>query len=147
DPEAFALMKRQLESSVANRLQDPGNVFGERLEQLNSCNHYTSQPVTPESIATLNPQTMLNFYRQRCANAADFTMFVVGAFNKDAVIAQLARWVGSLPSAGTRSAQFRNLNLCFPATTDRVVVEKGREPRSQTVMSFFADVPSEPIEQ
>ena len=37
--------------------------------------------------------------------------------------------------------------MCFPSTVELVRVEKGREPRSQTVISFFADVPADPMEQ
>ena len=78
DPEAFALMKRQLEASIANRGRSPGQVFGERLEQINSSNHYTAEPLTAEDIASLDRARMLSFYRARFANAADFTFFMVG---------------------------------------------------------------------
>jgi zinc protease len=90
---------------------------------------------------------MLAFYKERFANAADFTLFMIGTFDRDAAISQLARYAGSLPSAGRKTSEFRDLKLCFPAAVDLVRVEKGREPRSQTVMSFFADVPADPMEQ
>jgi zinc protease len=147
DPEAFALMKRQLEASVANRGQDPNQVFGERAELLNNCNHYTSQPVTPEVVKTVDAAKMIGYYRERFSNAADFTFFMVGSFDRDAAIAHLARYLGSLPSTGKKTASFRDLKMCFPAKSEVVRVEKGREPRSQTVMSFFADVPPDPMEQ
>ena len=54
DPDAFAVMKRQLDASIANRDQSPGRVFGERLSQVNTCDHYTSQPLTAERIASLD---------------------------------------------------------------------------------------------
>ena len=147
DPEAFGLIQRQLEASVANRGQDPRQVYGERVEQVNSCNHYTAQPLTPENIGSIDPDKMLAFYKGWFANAADFTLFMVGTFDREKVIPLLARYVGSLPSTGKKTAQFRDLKLCFPSAVDVVRVEKGREPRSQTVMSFFADVPADPLEQ
>ena len=42
---------------------------------------------------------------------------------------------------------FADLGIKFPAASERVVVEKGREPRAQTVLSFFADPPIEESEQ
>ena len=147
DPEAFALMKRQLEASIANRGRSPGQVFGERLEQINSSNHYTAEPLTAEDIASLDRARMLSFYRARFANAADFTFFMVGTFDLDAAIPLLARYVGSLPSTGKRTAEFKDLGVRFP---DKVVndrVEKGREPQSRTVISFFADPSPDPVEQ
>ncbi|MEO8256177.1 MAG: insulinase family protein [Acidobacteriota bacterium] len=147
DPEAFALMGRQLEASIANREQSPGRVFGERLSQVNTCDHYTAKPLTSEGIASLDRGKMLGFYRARFANAADFSLFMVGAFKVDEVVPLLAQYVGSLPSAGQNTARFKEVGLCFPKAIERVKVEKGREPRGQTVISFFADPAIDPDEQ
>jgi zinc protease len=111
DPEAFALLKRQLDSMLANRGRSPGQVFGEKLAQINSSNHYTSQPLTTERLATLDREKMMTFYRQRFANAADFTLFMVGAFKVDEVVPLLAQYVGALPSTGSKSSTFRDVGL------------------------------------
>jgi zinc protease len=147
DPETFALLKRQLDASVRNREQSPGRVFGERLEQVNSSSHYTALPLTPERIAALDREKMLAFYRQRFSNAADFKFSMVGAFDVDEVLPLLARYVGSLPSAGRPSSTFKDIAIRFPAEVERATVEKGREPRGQTVISFFADPDRDPLEQ
>jgi zinc protease len=147
DPQAFALLQRQLASMVANRGRSPGEVFGEKLEAINSSNHYTSQPLTPELVGTVDRAKLFSYYKARFANAADFTLFMVGAFEADTAVPLLARYVGSLPSSGTRSSQFKDLAIRFPASIEKAVVEKGQEPRSQTVISFFADPPPDPTEQ
>ncbi len=147
DPEAFALLRRQLDASVANRDQSPGQVFGERLAEVNTCNHYTAQPLTAERIATIDRRKMVAFYHERFSNAADFSFFMVGRFKVDAVLPVLAQYVGSLPSTGTKTSQFKDVGLCFPKTVQRARVEKGREPRGQTVLSFFADPGTDPAEQ
>ncbi len=147
DPEAFALMKRQLEASVANRGRSPGQVFGERIAQVNTSNHFTSKPFTEADIPKLDPTRMLAFYRARFANAADFTFFMVGTFNVDSTLPLLARYVGSLPSTGQRTSTFKDMGIRFPSGIVRDQVEKGREPRSQTLISFFADPSFDPNEQ
>ena len=147
DPDAFAVMRRQLEASIANREQSPGRVFGERLSQMNTSNHYTSQPLTAERIAAIDRQKMLAFYRARFANAADFTLFMVGTFDVDAAIPLLGQYVGSLPSTGKKTAEFKDVGIMFPATVQRVKVERGREPRGQTVLSFYANPSADPGEQ
>jgi zinc protease len=147
DPEAFALLKRQLDAAVANRDRAPGEVFGERIAQVNSSNHYTSEPLTAARVATVNRDAMFAFYRQRFANAADFTLFMVGAFQVADAIPLLARYVGGLPSTGIKTSTFKDIGRRFPDHIERVRVEKGREPRSETVISFFADVPPDPLEQ
>jgi zinc protease len=132
---------------VANRGRAPAQVFGEKLAQVNSSNHYTAQPMTPERVATLSRDKMTAFYRERFRNAADFAFFMVGAFKVDDAVPLLARYVGTLPSSGQRTSQFRDVALHFPETSQRATVEQGREPRGQTVISFFADPSADPVVQ
>ena len=147
DPDAFALMRRQLEAAVAYRGRSPGQVFGEKVEAINTSNHYTSEPLTTERIATLDRTKMLDFYRQRFANAADFTFFMVGAFKVDDVLPTLSTWVAGLPSTGQKTAAFKDIGVRFPTGIQKAEVQKGREPRAQTILSFFADPPFDPVEQ
>ena len=132
---------------VANRGRAPAQVFGEKLAQVNSSNHYTAQPMTPERVAGLSPGKMTAFYRERFGNAADFTFFMVGAFKVDEAIPLLAQYIGTLPSTGQRRSQFRDVALHFPDASQHVTVEQGREPRGQTVISFFADPTPDPVVQ
>ena len=147
DPDAFALIKRQLEAASVNREQSPARVFADRVAEVNTSHHYTAQPVTPERVGTLDREKMLAYYRARFANAADFSFVMVGAFTVDEAVPLLARYVGSLPSTGTPTATFRDLGITFPAAVQRVTIEKGREPRSETAISFFAEAPRDPVEQ
>jgi len=147
DPDAFELLKKQLAAAVVNRLDNPDAVFGDRVEQVNTSDHYTSKPLTVERVNALDRQKMFDFYKQRFANAADFTFFMVGAFKVDDAVPLLARYVGSLPSTGTSTAAFKDMGIHFPSTVVKAEVDKGSEPKSQTVISFFADPPADPQEQ
>ena len=139
DPAAFALLKRRLDASVANREQNPGAVFGDRVRSINTLDHYSTRPLKPEDIARLDPKRELAFYRSQFGNAADFTFFFVGAFKVDDVAPLIEKYVASLPSKGVANAQLGNMKLQFPDAVKRETVNKGREPKSQTVISFFAD--------
>jgi zinc protease len=147
DPEAFALLKKQLEAAVANRGRSPQQIFGEKLQQVNTSNHYTAQPLTHERLATIDRGKMMAFYRQRFANAADFTFFMVGAFKVDEVVPLLAEYVGSLPSTGQRTSTFKDVGLHFPASNQTAKVTAGQEPRGTSVISYFADPSIDPQEQ
>ena len=50
--------------------------------------------MTVERVNALDRAKMTAFYRQRFANAADFTFFMVGAFKVDEALPLLARYVG-----------------------------------------------------
>ena len=147
DPDAFALIRKNLEAVYQNREQDPDTVFDEKAGQVNTSGHYTTLPITLERIAKLDRAAIAAFYKDRYANAADFSFFMVGAFKTDEVLPAVARYIGSLPSKGTRASSFRDVGAKFPATVTRERVAKGREPRAQTLVSFFADPPLEENEQ
>ena len=94
-------------------------------------NHYTARPLTLDRIAKLDRAAMASFYRERFANAADFTFFMVGAFKVDEALPLVARYVGSLPSTGTPSSRFKDVGITFPASIEKAIVEKGREPKAR----------------
>ena len=52
---------------------------------------------------------MIAFYKARFANAADFSFFMVGAFKVDEAIPLLAQYIGSLPSTGKPTSQFKDV--------------------------------------
>jgi zinc protease len=147
DPEALALMKRQLEAAVANRGRSPGQVFGEKIAEINTTGHCTSKPFTADQIGQIDRAKMMALYKTRFSNAADFTFFMVGAFKVDGALPLLSRYLGGLPSTGRKTSQFKDIGVKFPEGVQRATVEKGREPRSQTAISFFADPPFDPMEQ
>ena len=139
DPDAFLLMRRRLEAAVANAAENPGTVFGDRVRAITTSNHYASRSLKLEDIPRLDPARMQAYYDARFANAADFTFFFVGAFKVEDMVPLITTYVASLPSRGTATARFADDRMMFPEKIVRDTVRKGREPRSQTVISFFAD--------
>jgi zinc protease len=64
---------------------------------------------------------------------------MVGSFREDSVTALIARYLGSLPSTGTRTSAFAARGPRFPRGVRTVRVNIGTEPRSSTVITFFAN--------
>ena len=138
-PDVLELLKRRLTGALQNRAQNPRAVFGEKVEQVNSSNHYSATELTPADVPTLNLETMRRFYNARFANAADATYFFVGAFTVDEITPLIEKWIGALPSTGKRSSAARDMGVRFPTGVVKEEVKKGKEPASQTVLTFFAD--------
>ena len=146
DMAAFDLLKRRLEAGIANQAQNPGSVFGERVRRVNTNDHCTSRATTSQDIQRLSPERMMAYYTARFSNAADFTFFFVGAFSVDAITPLVNTYLGSLPSTGRKTSKVGDMHLEFPKMIMRETVNKGQEPRSQTVMTFFADTKLDEIE-
>ena len=138
-PEVLDLLKRRLAPSLQNRDQNPGAVFGEKVEQVNTSNHYSASPLTIADVPNLSLDAMRSFYTARFGNAADFTYFFVGAFTEAEITPLLEKWIASLPSTGTKTSAAKDMGVRFPAAVVKEEVKKGKEPTSQTLLSFFAD--------
>ena len=83
------------------------------------------RPITPEALGALKLDVMRQAYRNRFANAADFTFFIVGTFKEADIVPHVERYVASLPSTGKRDGHSRPLGYRFPASIEKIRVEKG----------------------
>jgi zinc protease len=144
--EAFDLLKRRLAAVIENQRKSPRYVFGETVRLATTSGHYTAKGLTPADVGTLDLAAIRSGYTGRYANAADFTFFVVGAFTETEIVPMVEKWLASLPSTGPRRTTFRDLGLTFPKANAREAVTLGKEPASQTAMSFFADTGLDELE-
>jgi zinc protease len=140
------LLKRRFSAMLANQLQSPRYVFGEKVREVTTSGHYTARGLTPAVVEGLDLAAMQRIHRERFGNAADFTFFIAGAFSEADVVPMIERWLGSLPTTGPRRTEFRDLKLQFPGAIQRAEVDKGKEPASQSVMAFFADTKLDELE-
>jgi zinc protease len=147
DPEAFALILKQLRSAYENRDRSPEILFREKVGDVNTGHHYTARPLTLDRIDKLDRAAMTAFYRSRFANAADFTFYMVGAFKVEDAIPLVARYVGSLPSTEKPTSGYKDVGLTFPEKVEKASVMKGTEPKALAVLSFFADPPLDESER
>ena len=145
-PETLDLLKRRLVAVLENQTQSPRAVFGEKVSLVNSSNHYSARMMTTADIPNLKLDAMQQFYRARFGNAADFTYFIVGAFQVPELTPLVAKWIGGLPSTGKKSAAFRDMGVRFPSAVVRDEVKRGKDPASQTVISFFGDAGQDEFE-
>ncbi len=139
DAQTFELLKRQLSALVANRDQNPQTVFSDQARALNTGNSYLVAPFTAADVETLRLDAMANAFAERFANAADFSFFVVGTFEPAAITPLIAKYIGALPTTGPRVAAGKPLDFVFPSDVKRLTVERGKEPKSSTLMTFFSD--------
>ena len=101
---------------------------------------HSVRPISSEGIASLKLDKMHQAYVNAFGNAADFTFFIVGTFKVDDVKPLLERYLASLPSKGQKSADVPTpIDFRFPAAVTRAEVSKGREPKSETAITYFAD--------
>jgi zinc protease len=128
-------MIERMRSSLQNRGSDPNLVFRDSVNAILS--DYNSRRTGPtiEKIDQVNIDKAFAIYKERFADASNFTFTFVGSFDLSAIKPLLEKYLGGLPSAG-RHEEARDLNIHIP--DGRIVKEvyKGSEPKSTVLMVF-----------
>lgn len=146
DEDAFERFRTRLASRLANRHTDPGVKYGDRLTAINTQDHPRSRPMTAERLDEIDLDRALDFYRACFANASDFTMFVTGNLDVDAVIAQIASTIGTLPSTDRKPTHWVDREVLFPPGVTRETVRAGSEPKSSTTITIASYDGPDPFE-
>jgi zinc protease len=135
DPVAFRVLTEQLKVALANQEAQPHTAFTEALEAALSQNHFRAQPMTAARVDLMNLDKSLAFYKDRFADASDFTFVFVGSFDLATMKPLVERYLGSLPALH-RHETAKDVGMHPPAGVVEKLVRRGIEPRSQVSIVF-----------
>ena len=135
DPVAFGVLSDQLKVTLANREATPDAVFDEALGAAMSQNHLRAQPLTPARVNQMNLDASLAFYKDRFADASDFTFVFVGSFDLGSLKPLVERYLASLPAL-YRNETPKDIGMDPPEGVVQTEVRSGLEPRSQVSIVF-----------
>ncbi|MGH9147633.1 MAG: M16 family metallopeptidase, partial [Vicinamibacterales bacterium] len=135
DPVAFKVLTDQLKVALANGQAQPDVLFNQTLDAALSQNHPRAQPLTPASVDRMNLDRSLAFYKDRFADASDFTFVFVGSFDLQTMRPLVEKYLGSLPSE-RRKEMVKDVGVRPPAGIVERQVRSGIAPRSQISIVF-----------
>ncbi len=135
DPEVFAAAREQLREQLSRRGADPETVFGDRWQVELYRNHPRRRPPDPAMLAKLSLDKALRIYKERFADAGDFTFVFVGRVDPQALRPLVERYLGSLPGRG-RKETWRDVGARPLSGERRFEVAVGVEPRSTVAQAF-----------
>ncbi|MEZ4455058.1 MAG: insulinase family protein [Gemmatimonadales bacterium] len=140
DPEAFAAFRTNIRAALANRSASPDVAFRDTLSVTLTQHHPRNQPVSTATIDSLDLDRALAVYRDRFADASDFTFVLVGAFSLDSLKPLVARYLGNLP-ATRRGESWKDVGMRNPRGIVEREVRRGVEPKSRTELVFNGEFP------
>jgi zinc protease len=135
DADAFQSLRTRIQASIANRSADPRTAFIDTLQLTLAQHHPRAVPITAERIAGWQLAPSLDFYRDRFADASDFTFVFVGSLDVNELRPLVEQWLAALPAAG-RTETGRDVGITPPEGVIDRVVRKGIEPKSETNIIF-----------
>ena len=135
DADAFKVQSTQTKTALANQTAVPEFAFAEALTSILGQNHPRRQMTTPATVDQWNLEKSLAFYKDRFADASDFTFFFVGSFDLNTMKPLVERYLASLPSL-RRKETWKDVGARPPVGVIEKTVAKGIEPKSQTAIVF-----------
>ena len=137
DSVAFAAFRQSMEAQMANMAAAPQSAFMDTLTATMTQNAYRARPMSPALLREANLNKSFEIYRDRFADASDFTFFIVGTFNVDSIRPHVLRYLGSLPSLNRKEVA-KDDGIRPPKGVIEKTVRRGVEPQSQTSITFTA---------
>jgi len=144
DKDAFTVQATQARTALANQSAAPEFAFAETFNNIIGGNHPRRRITTVATIDQWNLEKSLAFYKERFADASDFTFVFVGSFDVAAMKPLVERYLGGLPSI-RRKENWKDVGARLPVGVVERKVEKGIEPKSTTAMVFSGPFEFDPM--
>lgn len=138
DQGAFESYKTRQKQLYNNLEADPQIFFSAAFQKLMTQNHPRAGGIPkPENFDKINLDRSMQLYKERFANAGDFTFLFVGAIDEKTLRPLLEKYIGSLPSA-SKKENYKDLGIRPPSGMVDTVISKGSEPKSMVNIVFTA---------
>lgn len=140
DREAFDSLKKSIRSQLSQAGNNPRLIYADSIGSTLYKGNPMYRNVKPEDMDALDGERVLQLYRQRVANAGDFTFSLVGAFTVDEARPLILRYLASLPDNGHRETPGGGyLPVLATGEVDNFFEVPMRNPKSSIYVSIMGD--------
>ncbi len=123
-------------ASIANKHNNPEAVFADTVNLVLGQYHYRRQPVTVNRMDSINLDKAYGIYKERFANAGDFTFVFTGNIDTATFIPLIERYLGSLPSTANKEGA-KDPGISIPEGKISKTVYKGKDNKA-TIRIFYS---------
>jgi zinc protease len=135
DSAAYEAFRQSVRASLEHQAADPANALSDTLTRVITNYHPRIRLLSAPLLDSLDLDRSLAFYRDRFADAGDFTFVFVGNFTPDGIKPMVEKYLASLPTAG-RKETWRDNGVRPPTGVVKREVRRGLEPKSETTIHF-----------
>jgi zinc protease len=136
--EAYDSWKTSTKSSLASRSNSPMSALQDTVGTVMNSYHFRSQPTTVEMIDQVDMMKAYNIYKQRFADADDFTYYIVGDISMDELKPMLEMYMANLPTQPTNE-QWKDVGEKTPDGVVTKKIYKGLDDKAYVYLSITDD--------
>ncbi len=102
DDEAFASYRGKMKAMLENQELNPSTAMSDTISSVLYNNHPRTIRMKVTDVDKISDARILEIYKERFANAADFTFIFTGAIDEATAVPLIEKYIGSLPSGGKK---------------------------------------------
>ncbi|MFA5729155.1 MAG: insulinase family protein, partial [Candidatus Neomarinimicrobiota bacterium] len=135
DSSAYLSYRNKMLTTLANRNVDPFAAFNDTVSATLSQHHFRARPWSVELLDEMDLEKSYEIFRERFAEAGDFTFILVGNVQIDTVKQLSVRYLASLPTID-RVENWRDVGMRLPEGVVYNEARKGIEQKSFVQITF-----------
>ncbi|HDL19308.1 MAG TPA: insulinase family protein [Bacteroidetes bacterium] len=135
DSTAFIAYQKRTMAILENKEANPASAFGDTIKVTMAQHHYRERPLTEELLKEMNLEKSFKIYKDRFADAGDFTFFFVGNIDLKKFKKYVKTYLASLPAI-KRKETWKDVGIRPPKGVIKKIVKKGIEPKSRVTLIF-----------
>lgn len=138
DDDVFVARKQMFAGSIAQRSNNPQSAFQDTLGLTMANYHYTATPPSVEMINSVDYDGAIKFYKERFANAGDFTFYFVGNVDANTLKPMLEKYIASLPGKASNES-WKDMGIESPREKITKRFKNGEEDRTMVRLAITGD--------
>jgi zinc protease len=135
DDQAYQSLMTRQKQILANLLVDPNYYFRDRVTNLKYNNHIRRGIPTVEDLESVSLDRIMEVYRDRFADASDFTFTFVGNFTEEDIRPLIEQYIATLPSID-REETWKDVGADIVTGKHIERFDYGKAPKSQIEMTW-----------
>lgn len=139
DQEAYQSTKTRIRSQLSQSSYNPKMIFSDSIGSTIYKGNHMYRNLKAEEVDLLDGNRVLELYRQRVANAGDYSFSIVGSFTVDEVRPLIRRYLASLPDNGVRENDISYRPAMATGKVDNFFVTPMRNPKTSVFVSIMGD--------
>lgn len=137
DNEAFESYKNRLKAELQNADANPMTAFSDTVTRALYGDHPRAIRLKENMVDQINYDRILEMYKDRFADASDFTFYLVGNVDLEKMKPMIAKYLGSLPSIN-RKETFKDNKMNIRKGEFKNVFARKQETPMATIMFLYS---------
>lgn len=136
DDEVYAAYTERIKTLLANQDLNPKSALTDSVASVLYHNDVRAVRMRAEDVDRISYDQMLQIYKERFADANDFTFYLVGDFQPDSVKPLLAKYLGALPVLAGKE-RYRTISKRMADGRNTCIFEKEQDVANALVRFYY----------